>query len=271
MSLDLNNGAEGRLTRSLRRNTEGVLETISSVQALDEIAQRLEAIVARHGPRSVGLYYGTAAYANSLATPLAKAFLHSLGSPNWFSTMTIDQSAAWVTMLRMGFMASGKPMPAEADTLLLIGNNPVVSHQMGGLYHPVKGLHEFRARGGRVIVVDPRATETARRADLHLPVRAGEDASLVAGLLRLVLESGRYDKAFCERHADGLQALQAALRPYTVEYVAQRTGIEQTLLLQTANAFIEARRPLAMAATGACMEPHSNLTCHLVECLALQL
>ena len=82
MSLDLNNGAEGRLTRSLRRNTEGVLETISSVQALDEIAQRLEAIVARHGPRSVGLYYGTAAYANSLATPLAKAFLHSLGSPN---------------------------------------------------------------------------------------------------------------------------------------------------------------------------------------------
>lgn len=127
--------------------------------------------------------------------------MHELGSPYWYSTMTTDQLAIWVTMARMGFMASGKHAPGEVDTLVLIGTNPVVSRQMGGPYHPVKALTEFKAKGAQVIMIDPRTIESARRASLHLHIIACEDASLIACLAHEVLKAGRHDRAFTEPNA----------------------------------------------------------------------
>ena len=75
------------------------------------------------GPRAVGVFYGTGSYFNGLGWPLMKSFLSELGSPNLFSTMTIDQSARWVTALRMGTMASGAYEPASVDTLMVVGKN----------------------------------------------------------------------------------------------------------------------------------------------------
>lgn len=269
MSVDLASGAEERLQQSLRRHRDGHFEALSASAALDQVGERLQAIVQRYGGQSVGLYYGTAAYAHSLATPLAKSLMHELGSPYWYSTMTIDQSAIWVTLGRMGYMASGKHAPDEVDTLLLIGSNPVVSHQMGGLYHPVKALNELRSKGAQVIVVDPRLSETARRANLHLPIIAGTDAALLACLVHQVLRAERYDRVFTERHAEGLQALQAAVEGCTPSAVAARTGLPAEQIKACAQALIDGPRALVMAATGASMGPDSNLVLHLVECLNL--
>ena len=243
MSADLANGVEPRLLNSLQRQDDGTFTTIDAEVALDDIAGRLRALVDRHGPRSVALFYGTGAYSNSLATPLAKSFMHALGSPNWFSTMTIDQSAIWVTMLRMGYMASGKPLPTEVDTLLLVGNNPLVSHQITG-HNPSKLLREMRTRGARVIVVDPRTTETARYADMHLQLVPGEDVTLLAGMIRLILSNEWYDKAFCVRFADGLDALRVVVDPYTPERVERRCGIPPEQLLAATRAF--AGRPASV-------------------------
>lgn len=266
LNVDFVNGAEGRLTQSLKRGDDGNFNEIGAETAIDEIADRLQALIREHGPRSVALFYGTAAYSNSLATPLIKNWMHAVGSPNVFSTMTIDQSAKWVTMLRMGMLAAGKRSATAVDTLMIVGNNPVVSHQ-GMAFGPGKQLREMKARGAKVIVIDPRATETARYADVHLALRAGEDVTLLAGMIRLILERNWHDAAFCARFADGVDTLREVVADYTPDYVAARAGIAPEQLEQAAQLFACNGTALAIEGTGVCMGQHSNLAHHLVETL----
>lgn len=266
MSIDISNGGEGRIVNSLRRTADGGFETIASDAAADEIGQKLRAIVDRYGPRSVAMYSGTGHYQNSLGYPLAKSMMHELGSPNWFSSMTIDQSAIWVTMLRMGFMASGKPLPETVDTLMIVGNNPLVSHYIP-IYNPAKTLREMRQRGAKIIVVDPRRTETARFADIHLQLRPGEDATLFAAIVRHILDNDWHNERFCSKFVAGLDDLRAAVDPFTIDYAAQRCGVPGDDIAAAAAAFAQSPKSLAVTGTGPCMGPHSNLAHHMVETL----
>jgi anaerobic selenocysteine-containing dehydrogenase len=266
LNAEFTNGAEGRLLRSVKRGDDGEYSPIDAVQAVEEIGDRLTSLIEQYGPRSVALYYGTAAYPNSLATPLIKSWMHEIGSPNLFSSMTIDQSARWVTLLRMGMLASGKPDPEDADVLMVVGNNPVVSHQ-NGAFGPRRKLRRMKARGVKIIVVDPRRSETAQYADLHLPITPGEDAALFAGMIRLILEKGWEDKEFCGRFAEGVEALRAAVSEYTPGYVAARTGIDLCDFETATQWFSTSKRSLAVHGTGPCMVPHSNLAHHLLEAL----
>src|SRR4029077_5841620 len=139
---------------------------IDAARALDEIANRLEALIATHGPRSVAVYHGTGAYRSGLGGLLERAFVAGIGTPNFFSTMTIDQSAKWVTAGRMGVMTSGKPNTRDIDLAVIAGNNPLVSHQTypfaaGESGSPGRAFAEAKARGARIVVIDPRRTETA--------------------------------------------------------------------------------------------------------------
>jgi anaerobic selenocysteine-containing dehydrogenase len=267
MSVDLGKGDQDRLTQCQKRSEDDSFVPVTAVDAVDEIGERISELVSRYGPRSVGIFYGTGSYLNGLSWPLMKSFLCELGSPNLFSTMTIDQSARWVAMLRMGTMASGAYSPAEVDTLLIVGKNPLVSHQLIGFFRPGKSLVELRERGADVILVDPRATETARHASLHLAVKPGEDVTLFAGMIRLILDKGWQDEDFCHRFVDGVEALREAVEGYTPDYVRQRSGITAEQLLNAAEKFALAPKSLAVVGTGPCMGPHSNLAVHLVECL----
>jgi anaerobic selenocysteine-containing dehydrogenase len=267
MSVDLGKGDHERLTQCLKRTGDDSFLPVAAVDALDEIGEKIAGLVSRYGARSVGIFYGTGSYLNGLSWPLMKSFLSELGSPNLFSTMTIDQSARWVAMLRMGTMASGAYSPSEVDTLLIVGKNPLVSHQLIGFFRPGKSLAELRARGADVILVDPRVTETARHASLHLPVKPGEDVALFAGMIRLILDRGWQDQDFCNRFVDGLEALRAAVDRYTPDFVQQRSGISAEQLLNATEKFALAPKSLAVVGTGPCMGPHSNLAVHLVECL----
>ena len=107
-SVDFHNGAENRLLSSLKRDDSGTYVELPAAQALDEIAAKLEALIAEHGPRSVAFFHGTGAYRSVLGGLLERSFVSVIDSPNFFSTMTVDQSAKWVTAGRMGVMASGK-------------------------------------------------------------------------------------------------------------------------------------------------------------------
>jgi anaerobic selenocysteine-containing dehydrogenase len=128
-AVDLHNGLEARLLTSQKRGAEGSFSPVDSEAAIDAIAARLKALVAEHGPRSVAVYHGTGAYRSVLGGLMERAWVAALGTPNFFSSMTIDQSAKWVTMARLGVMASGKHAMRDADLLLLAGGNPLVSHQ----------------------------------------------------------------------------------------------------------------------------------------------
>ena len=270
MIAETTNGHD-RLFCSQERGADGRFTDVDPEEALDAIAERLEGIVAEHGPGAVGVYFGTGAQTAWYGS-LIRSFLHQLGSPYLFSSMTIDQSAKWVTAGRLGVFASGLPALEDLGALLLAGNNPAVAHSGRPMTpvpsaRPMTAIREARKRGMRVVVVDPRRTETADQADLHLQIIPGEDATLFAGIIRIVLENGWEDRAFCDRFVQSLDRLRQAVEDFTLDHVSERTGVPEDRIVEAARIFATARRASAYTATGPDMAAHSNLTEHLVGSL----
>src|SRR5260370_35175703 len=120
--------------------------------------------------------------------------------------MIMDQSAKWVTFERMGGWAAGKDPYALADVLMFVGTNPLVSLSTFNfaLQNPAKQMHEAKQRGLKLVVIDPRATETARHSDVFLQPLPGEDPPILAGLLRIILRRVGHEAAFSPRHRKNL-------------------------------------------------------------------
>lgn len=266
MNLELQEGADGRLGQALKRQADGRFAPIDAEAGLEEAGDRLKAIHDRYGPRAIGLYYGTGGYFSSLAWPMAKAWMAAVGSPNICTSSTVDQSSRWVTLMRMGILNSGKPAPGDMDALMFVGVNPMASHWLQA-FNPAKRLREWKGRGQKIIVVDPRKTETARMADLFVQTRPGEDVALFAGMIRLLLDRGWQDRAFAERYLAGVEALRAAVDPYDLVEVERRTGIAPDALIEAVRTLACSGRGMVLIGTGVTMTPHSNLATHLAEAL----
>ncbi len=258
-----------RFLQPMKRLADGSLVAIDLEVALDEIAARLADIRAEHGGEAIAGYKGGGGFFTSSAVLLLNSFLRGLGSPKSYSSATIDQSAKFVTHGRLGLWPPGKPPASRVDVMLLVGTNPMVSvNPPFDVRNPVKRMKEARARGMKLIVIDPRRSETAAFADLHLQPLPGEDASVIAGLHHIILREGWYDADFCAAHVGDLEALRAAVAPFTPEYVAARADVPADLLYQAARLFTaKGQRPLAGSSTGPDMGPHSNAAEHLIEAL----
>jgi anaerobic selenocysteine-containing dehydrogenase len=263
--------APDRFSTAQRNGPDG-LQPVATDVAIDEIAAQMRAIRDAHGPESIALFVGTQSYTASLTFSFAGAWLRAVGSHKRFSTMTIDQSAKWVAQARLGTWAAGRQRFEDSDVWLLAGTNPLVSMQGGDLtgfpvHDGLRRLDEARRRGLRLIVVDPRRTEVAAHADLHLQLFPGTDVALFAAMLRTILEEGWYDAAFCERWVDGVGVLRAALAPMTVDAASRITGVDAARIVDAARMFGEARRGMAKTGTGPDMGPHANVAEHLVQAL----
>jgi anaerobic selenocysteine-containing dehydrogenase len=259
-----------RLLRPLKRLPDGRCVELGLEEALDQIAARLRSILREDGPEAIAALRGTLSYSNYMLP----SFVRSIGSHGFYSTMTIDQSAKWVCCERLGTWAGGREPFASADVMLLVGANPLVSLSTFNFVnqHPVQSMRSAKARGMKLIVIDPRRTETARYADVHLQPIPGEDPTLLAGLLRIILSEGWQDADFCSRHVNGLEALRRAVDPFTPAEVARRAGVEEGLLHQAAGMFARSeagqrKRGSAASGVGPNMAPHANLSEHLLECL----
>lgn len=267
-SNDIHNG-EDRLFA--HRKGRGAAQTgIEAQPAFDEIGERLRHIIDEHGPRAVGLYFGTGANMNAMAHSAFRAFMHALGSPYIFSSMTLDQSAKWVNISRMGMFAPGPRYIHDADVGLMVGSNTVLTHAaVRGVpaANPRKWLKQGKENGLKLIVVDPRLTETARLADLHLQIRPGEDVWLFGGMIRLVLDNSWENREFCDRWIGSLDALREAVREFDFDRVAERTGLPSSQIEEATKLFATAARPSAATGTGPNMSPRSNLAEHLVMVL----
>jgi len=263
-----------RLLHPQKRLPDGRFVRVPLDEALDEIAERLRQLIDAHGADAVAGFRGTMNYSNQTANAMLPAWLAALGSNSFFSTMTIDQSAKWVSFERLGGWAAGRDPFLTADVLMFVGTNPLVSLSTFNFpsQHPVAQMREAIGRGTRFIVIDPRCSETARHASVFLQPWPGEDAALLAGMLRIILDEGWHDAQFCADHVEGLEALQRALLPFDAHSVAARTGVSARSLHDAAAAFARPengrrKRGSAASGTGANMGPHSNLVEHLVECL----
>jgi len=260
-----------RLRSCLKRQSDGRYEPISSEEAMDEIAERLRGVMDAHGPDAVGSYHGTAGFFNSATHPVLHAWHRGIGSSSIFSTLTIDQPSKIIAVARHGLWGGGGHTFASADVALSIGNNPVISGLTlpGGIpgFNPVKRLNDAKKRGLKLIVVDPRRSESARRAEMHLQIRPGEDPTLLAGMLRVILDEGLHDVDFCDEYVAGVDELREAIADFTPDYVERRAGVPAEQMIEAARLFAAGPRGSASSGTGPDMAPHPSLTEHLISCL----
>lgn len=259
-----------RLLSSKKRVGEDLVD-IAPQQALDEVAAKLRDIIDRHGPNSVAVYIGDAGHRQSASGPwFVRKWLDALGSRGFYTSYTVDSPSLVVAMQRLW----GSLMPfslfdmQHADVCMFVATNPVVSH----LYtmpqsNPSKRLRDARKRGMKLIVIDPRRCEVARLADIHLQVKPGEDATLLAALIKVILDRKIHDQDYVAQYGSGLEELHRAVADFDLDYAARRTGVPAKLIEEAAIMFASARSGAATSGTGLHMARHQNLTTQLVMTL----
>lgn len=263
-----------RLLQSQKREADGGYVSVSSEQAMDEIAAKIGAIVAEHGPRSVALYPGTYSGPHPASIPAGVGFMLGLGSKMVFTSASIDQPGKHVANAIHGRWLGGSHVFDESDVWMLVGNNPLIS-MSGGIppSNPGKRLRDAKKRGMKLIVIDPRKCEVARFADVYLQPKAGEDPTILAAMLHVILREERYDADFCEAHVAGFTELAESVADYTPEYAAERAGVTADEIELAARTFAgqprddAALRGCGVAGTGPNMSTHGNLTEYLLLAL----
>ncbi len=256
-----------RLLQTHRRMPDGSLRPVPYAEAVGEIAERLSEILVTRGPRAIAMYSGTYSIANPATMPLALSFMEGIGSPMHFTSNSIDQPGKAVAQALHGTWMAPPPAFDERTVSLLVGTNPLAT-MAGGLplANPGRELTDAVERGLRFIVIDPRRSEMARRAHLHLQCRPGEDVPLLAAMLNVILREARHDAAFVREHVDGIEALRAAVAPFEPERVARRADVRASDLVEAARLFAGGRG-VATAGTG----PNFNGRGTLFEYLLLAL
>jgi anaerobic selenocysteine-containing dehydrogenase len=259
-----------RLKFPVRRTRGGAWERISWEDALSETAERLAAIQRRDGRDAVATYLGNPS-AHSFGTALYMLPLfRAIGSKNRYTASSVDTNPRLAaSLLLYGSVASvAVPDLDRTQFLLVLGANPVVSN--GSLMTAPgakRRLEAIRARGGRLVVVDPRRTETAGIADEHIAIRPGRDALLLAALVHTILEEKIGRDGPATPRLDGLAALRERLAPLSPEAVAPALGLEAARLRRLAREFAAAPAAACYARIGTCLAEFGTLASWLVDVL----
>lgn len=239
----------------------GTLARAGWDDALDDLAARLRAILDESGPAAVGVFLGGGGYMDAAGYWMARRVPAALRTPSVYSDMTIDVIAKTLVSEMVagvpGLMT--RPDFERCRLVLYVGTNPLVSHgHTSMLNSPTARMREMTARG-EVWVVDPRATETARHATRHLAVRPSSDHALLAFLVREVLREGA-DARFLREHAQGVDALAAAVAPFDAARASDETGLAPRDLQALLTSVRRARRLCVDTGTGISMSPTANAT-----------
>ena len=243
----------------------------STAEALKLVADKIRAVIAEHGPHAVALYCGTNAFQNSAVLGTSFALAEALGTRNYYTSVTVDQPAKVFTTARYGQWMGGPNNFEESDVVMFVGNNPLVSHYTpsGGVppFSPSRRLRDAKARGLKVIVADPRQSDTGNLADLYLQVKPGEDPALLGGMLHVIIKEGLYDRNFVAAHVDGFDELAEAVKDFTPELAGERAGVPAEQVVAAARMFARAAKGRVVTGTGPEMAGRGVLTEYLVTAL----
>lgn len=218
-----------RLRHPLVRGTDGELHPAPWEEAFSTIRDRLHTVLGAGGPQAVGLFLGNPNVHNLSGAFYLPAFIKALGTTQRFSASTVDQMPKQVACALMYGTALSVPVPDidRTDYFLVLGANPMVSNgsMMTAADFPGR-LRRLRARGGRLVVVDPVRTRTAAMASEHLGIRPGSDGLWLASLAHLLIGHSDLAAAAPWIDADRWQRVQEVLTPFTPEATASLTGID---------------------------------------------
>lgn len=258
-----------RVTAPLRRTAKGFVE-IPWDEALDEAAEKIASIQREHGRDAFALYLGNP-LAHSYSGLLGTIFLWwTLGTRSRYSATSIDQLPHMLAALEMFGHQALLPVPDVDRTryMLILGANPAVSN--GSLMTApgiASRLEAICERGGKVVVVDPRRTETAKLATEHLFIAPGTDAILLLAMIRTLFSDKLVKLGNVERIVDGLAQLERACAPFSPEKAAHVTGLDAATIVRLARELAAADGGVVYSRMGACTQEFGGLVAWLTYAL----
>ncbi len=243
---------------------------VSWGDAFAEIERRLPPIAAAHGRDAVALSIGNPT-AHKLGLLLYGSRLgRALGTKNVFSASTLDQMPKQVSAGLMFGHWLTIPVPdiERTQLLVILGANPMVSNGSLWTVPDVRGKAKaLKARGGRIVVIDPRRTETAAIADEHVFIRPGGDAFLLLGIVHTLFADGLVRLGRLAPHVHGLEALERAARDFAPEQVAPRCGVDASVIRELARALATTERAAVYGRIGTCTQEYGTLASWLVDAI----
>ncbi|OPX12384.1 hypothetical protein B1790_04300 [Mycobacterium sp. AT1] len=260
-----------RVTTPLERQADGSFRPISWDAALAGIGQRLRGIVAEHGTKAVGLIEGNPVAHNYGAFLTVAGMAKALKTQHLYSAGSVDINNYFVANELLYGSTLCTPLPdfENTDFALIIGANPLVSHGSMGTFGRVQDhLHDLVARGGRLVVVDPRRTETAKLGE-HIAIRPGGDPWFLAALLHVMILENLVDRAFIGEHTTGYAALCALVTDLDMPRAATESGVDLETIHSLARDLAAARTAAIYGRCGASLGQFSTLTKFLLDCLAV--
>lgn len=224
--------ASDRVLHPLRRvgpRGSGRWEQVSWDQALDQVVESFARTKRQWGARAICGAVSSALFSRGPAMVL---LMRSLGSPNHMINQDLCQGCRRVSDTVTGMRISLGEEPAKASTIVLVGKNPAASNVV--MWRSIKQACQ---NGARLIVVDPRRSQPAAKADVWLPIRPGTDAALALGWIHILIRDGLYDREFVNRHCHGFDALAGRAAEYPPERVAKLTGLDVAAIEESAQMY----------------------------------
>lgn len=249
---------------------KGVFEQATWSEAFAEIERRLPPLIAAHGRNATGIVVGNpSAHKIGLLTYFGK-LARALGTKNVFSASTLDQMPKQLASgLMFGhWLSIALPDIARTDYLLVLGANPLVSNGSMWTVPDFKGKAKaLQARGGKLVVIDPRRTETAAVADAHHFIRPNADVFLLAAMVHTLFAEGLVTLGRVADWVNGVTEVQQAVAPFTPEAVAARCGLAADTIRALTRELAAAPRAAVYARIGTCTQEYGTLASWLVDVL----
>jgi anaerobic selenocysteine-containing dehydrogenase len=265
---DIQNDTD-RLRQPMRR-VGSEWQAVDWDEAFELVAERLSAIQARHGQNAVAVYQGNPSVHNYGLMTHSNYFLGQLKTRNRYSATSVDQLPHHLTSHLMYGHGLLIPIPDidHTDFMLILGGNPLASNGSIMTVPDVeKRLKAIQKRGGKLVVVDPRRSETAAIADQHIFVRPGQDAALLFGLLNTLFEENLGRASHLA--VDGLNEVRQAIASFTAEFMSARCGVPAQTIRQLARDFAAAESAVCYGRMGVSTQAFGTLCQWLVQLINL--
>ncbi|MDQ1466699.1 MAG: hypothetical protein QOH10_1114 [Actinomycetota bacterium] len=239
-------------------------------EAFELIDANLSRIVAEHGPDALAIYLGNPSAHNLAGLLYNRVLLQAARTQNVYSASTVDQMPKQVSAGLMFGAALSIPVPDvdRTDYLLVLGANPFASNGSLMTAPDIPGrLRALRARGGRLVVVDPRRSKTAEEADEHCFIRPGTDAHFLAALVQVLFADDLVDLGSVAEWVTGVETVRDAFAPFTPEVVAPICGIDAATTRRIAHELAAAPSAAVYGRIGTCTQEYGTLASWLVDVL----